>query len=124
MDYSGRKQRSDLFNKCIATITDPVRYVSLWHRGAPIESIGRENVKEWICWAIRYENTGVLDEYEELEEYVHALETLFPNGHEVQSGKGSRRPNTQILTEPSQHLAQATTLLRFGCGGALTFMRL
>lgn len=49
VDASTRSQRRDLFNKCISTITNPVRYVSLWHRGAPIESIRRDNVKEWIC---------------------------------------------------------------------------
>lgn len=41
-----RAEQHDLFSKCISTITNPARYVSLWHRGAPIESIGRDNVKE------------------------------------------------------------------------------
>jgi hypothetical protein len=94
VDCNDRKRRCSLFNKCIATITDPVRYVSLWHRGAPIESIGRENVKEWICWAFMDKDTGGVDEDEELEEYVDALENLLPEGMKFRPGK---TPGVQTL---------------------------
>ncbi|KUJ11645.1 uncharacterized protein LY89DRAFT_710126 [Mollisia scopiformis] len=75
-----RWQRRELFKKCITTITDPKRYISLWHHGAKIEDIGRENVKEWICWAFLDKSTVGPDEEDELEEYVDLLETLLPKG--------------------------------------------
>lgn len=82
-----RAERHDLFKKCIDTITDPVRYISLWHRGAPIESIGRENVKEWICWAFMNKSDWDSDEDAELDVYVDSLEELFPDDLKFKGGR-------------------------------------
>ena len=40
-----RNERRELFRRCCETIDDPERYISLWHRGAPLAEIRRDNVK-------------------------------------------------------------------------------
>lgn len=85
--HTTRKERRQLFQKCLATIDDPVRYVSLWHRGAPAESLGRENAKEWVRWAFLNKSAWCPDEDDEVEEYVSALENLLPNGMKFRPGR-------------------------------------
>jgi pimeloyl-ACP methyl ester carboxylesterase len=118
VDCNDRKQRCSLFNKCIATITDPVRYVSLWHRGAPIESIGRENVKEWICWAFMDKDTGGFDEDEELEEYVDALENLLPDGMKFRLGKTPGVQTLRFSLDPVNISHKPLLFYVLGVGGA------
>jgi pimeloyl-ACP methyl ester carboxylesterase len=118
VDCNDRKQRCSLFNKCIATITDPVRYVSLWHRGAPIESIGRENVKEWICWAFMDKDTGGFDEDEELEEYVDALENLLPDGMKFRPGKTPGVQTLRFSLDPVNISHKPLLFYVLGVGGA------
>jgi pimeloyl-ACP methyl ester carboxylesterase len=115
---SNRGQRRDLFNKCIATITDPVRYVSLWHRGAPIASIGRENVKEWICWGFLDRDIGGPDEDEELEEYVDALEKLLPNGMKFKDGKAAGIQTLRFSLDPVNISHKPLLFYVIGVGGA------
>ena len=40
-----REERRRLFQRCSDTIDDPEHYISLWHKGAPLSKIKRENVK-------------------------------------------------------------------------------
>jgi pimeloyl-ACP methyl ester carboxylesterase len=87
-------KRHQVFNKCISTIADPVRYVSLWHCGAPIEVIGRENVKEWISWAFLNKRNWSASEDAEMNEYVDALQQLFPGSLKFQEGY---TPNVKTL---------------------------
>jgi pimeloyl-ACP methyl ester carboxylesterase len=120
MKVSGtdRTERRDLFNKCITTITDPVRYVSLWHRGAPIETIGRENVKEWICWAFMDQGTWGPDEDEELEGYVDALENLFPDGMKFRPGRTPGIKTLRFSLDPVNISHKPLLFYILGVGGA------
>jgi hypothetical protein len=118
VDVSDRNQRRDLFNKCLSTITDPVRYVSLWHRGAPIETIGRENVKEWICWAFLDIGTAGPDEDEELEEYVDALEHLLPDGLRFFPGKTPSVQTLRFSLDPVNLSHKPLLFYILGVGGA------
>lgn len=113
-----RTERRDLFDKCIATITDPVRYVSLWHRGAPIETIGRENVKEWICWGFMDRGTWGPDEDEELEEYVDALENLLPDGMKFRQGKTPGIKTLRFSLDPINISHKPLLFYILGVGGA------
>jgi pimeloyl-ACP methyl ester carboxylesterase len=113
-----RTERRDLFNKCIATITDPVRYMSLWHRGAPIETIGRENVKEWICWGFMDRSTWEPDEDEELEEYVDTLENLLPDGMKFRQGKTPGIKALRFSLDPVNISHKPLLFYILGVGGA------
>ena len=116
--YNNRRQRSALFNKCIATITDPVTYVSLWHRGAPIEIIGRENVKEWICWAFLDKETSSFEDDAELEEYVDALQALLPNDLKFLPGKTPGVQALRFLLDPVNISHKPLLFYVLGVGGA------
>ena len=118
VDTSDRNQRRDLYNKCLSTITDPVRYVSLWHRGAPIEIIGRDNVKEWICWAFLDIGAAGPDEDEELEEYVDALESLLPNGSKFLPGKTPSVQTLRFSLDPVNLSHKPLLFYVLGVGGA------
>lgn len=83
-----RAQRKEIFAKCLATIDDPTRFVSLWANGASPETLGRENVKEWICWAFLDQSSWTTsDQDEELDEYVTALESLLPGAMVFRKGR-------------------------------------
>ena len=40
-----RDKRGELFQRCTDTAEDLERYLSLWHRGAPVTEVKRENLK-------------------------------------------------------------------------------
>jgi pimeloyl-ACP methyl ester carboxylesterase len=113
-----RAKRHHLFNKCIATITDPVRYVSLWHRGAPIERIGREDVKEWICWAFMNKGNWDSDEDTELDQYVNNLEKLFADGLKFKEGHGTGVKTLRFSLDPVNLTHKPLLFYVLGVGGA------
>lgn len=43
----------------------------------PFEEIGRDNVKEWICWGYLNKESWDADDDEELEEYITESERLL-----------------------------------------------
>ncbi|KAH8812367.1 hypothetical protein F5884DRAFT_785191 [Xylogone sp. PMI_703] len=118
VEENDREQRRELFNKCLATIIDPVRYVSLWHRGAPIERIGRENVKEWICWAFMDKHIWGPDEDEELEVYVNELENLLPKGLKFCSGEIPGIKTLRFSLDPVNISHKPLLFYALGVGGA------
>jgi pimeloyl-ACP methyl ester carboxylesterase len=76
--------RRQLFHQCWATVYDPRRFVSLWFKGAPIEALKREDVKDWLCWAFLNKRHGTAEDDRELEQYVagteNKLEIRFQDG--------------------------------------------
>ena len=77
-----RAKRRDLFQKCQSTVSDPQQYWSLWFRGAHFEEIGRDNVKDWICWGFMNKDSWGVDDEEELEEYVVESESMVGKSFE------------------------------------------
>jgi hypothetical protein len=47
-----QEERAKLFKRCNATVKDPEKYLSQWFLGAKEGHIKRENVKEFIRWAL------------------------------------------------------------------------
>ncbi|KAJ9616753.1 hypothetical protein H2200_000472 [Cladophialophora chaetospira] len=118
VSVTDRKERQALFKKCIMTINDPVRYISLWHRGAPIETVGRDNVKEWICWAFMGREAWGSDEDEELEGYVDELENLLPNGIKFRQGKAPSVKTLRFSLDPVNISHKPLLFYSLGVGGA------
>ena len=78
-----KEERKLLFEKVRSEIHDPERFLSGWFRGAKIEDIGREDLKEFLSWAFWEGRSGDADE-QELEELVSKVEKMmrrtFPPG--------------------------------------------
>ena len=84
-------ERNELFKKVSATIEDPEKFMLGWFNGAPIESIGKNNMRQWILWAffnlpssdpdmkdISAENMKEIDVY--VAELERKLGRTFPPG--------------------------------------------
>lgn len=82
-----REQRKELFALCNANITDPRAYLRKWFLGAPLETIKRENLKEFFLWAFFNRSGPPAEDNDELEEYVEATEQLL--GRKIEAGRGS-----------------------------------
>lgn len=68
-----------LYSDCLEQLTDFEEQLPLWFFGAPLSTILRGNVKEWLCWAMFYKHTNdIRDGSEEdifLDEMLGLLES-------------------------------------------------
>ncbi|KIP01939.1 hypothetical protein PHLGIDRAFT_79868 [Phlebiopsis gigantea 11061_1 CR5-6] len=73
-----KEERQALFAKCFARTRDTA-HATGWFHFAPESAIHRENVVEWILWALfSTSRAGAADEWrEEIEEYVQRIEHLL-----------------------------------------------
>jgi pimeloyl-ACP methyl ester carboxylesterase len=82
--------REALFQRCLAEVPNPERYLSLWALGAHPDDIKRENVKDFLLWAF-FDREDVVPEIEdELEGYVRSTEELL--GRSLAPGRGRAVP--------------------------------
>ena len=93
-----RAERRELFDKGNETITDPERYLMKWFNNAPFESIQRENVKEFFCWAFFNRAVWGPDDDAELEEYADKVEGLL--GRKLLPGIGPATP-VKLTLDPA-----------------------
>jgi pimeloyl-ACP methyl ester carboxylesterase len=86
-------ERNALFDKCIANVPDPERYLRVWFLGADLAEIRRDNVREFLLWAffdLDASHCLLDDEVEqELAGYVERVERLINRG--LQPGRGSAK---------------------------------
>ncbi|KAI0820178.1 Alpha/Beta hydrolase protein [Trametes gibbosa] len=80
-----REEREALFAKCFARVSHS-QMASGWFFSAPPDGIKRENVIEWLLWALfGSHRSGLQDEWiDELHGYVQKMETLL--GRELKQG--------------------------------------
>jgi hypothetical protein len=83
---SSRDDRRRLFQRCHDNIPDTERYLQRWFKGAPMEEIKRENVKDFFRWAFLNSGDRDPDHEEELEEYADKMEKRL--GMELAPGRG------------------------------------
>ncbi|KAL1592244.1 hypothetical protein SLS60_011321 [Paraconiothyrium brasiliense] len=81
-----RENRQDLFDRSLAVTPDIELYVKKWMCGASLEDMRRENVKEWLLWALFDREGPPGDDEEELEGYVEAVEETL--GRNIRPGWG------------------------------------
>ncbi|KAL5412980.1 hypothetical protein PMIN06_004469 [Paraphaeosphaeria minitans] len=81
-----RRQRQDLWNRCLAVTPDIELYVKKWMCGGSLEDLRRENMKEWLLWALFDREGPPGDDDDELEEYVEAVEEML--GKNIRPGWG------------------------------------
>lgn len=81
-----KQQRKELFDKVRSEIHDPEKFLSGWFRGAKIEDIGREDLREFLAWAF-WEGRNVAHDEAELEELVVKVEKMTRRSFPPGSGK-------------------------------------
>lgn len=94
-----REERQELFFKSLAVTSDIELFAKKWMRGASLEDMRRENLKEWMLWALFDREGPPGEDDEELEEYVEAIEEAL--GRNIRPGWGpveSIRLNFQRFT--------------------------
>ncbi len=88
-----KKERKALFTQVRREVHDPDRFLSGWFRGAKVEDIGRDDLKDFINWAFwdgRADMApGGFDE-EELEYYMGKVETMMRKP--CKEGRGVAKP--------------------------------
>ncbi|KAK5123816.1 hypothetical protein LTR85_002452 [Meristemomyces frigidus] len=83
-----KEDRRELFEKLVAEIHDPEKFLSGWFRGANVEDIGREDVKGFAGWAF-FEGRNTEEDAEELEEITAKMEERM--GRTFKPGKGTAK---------------------------------
>ncbi|GKT90732.1 alpha/beta hydrolase fold family [Colletotrichum tofieldiae] len=86
-----RSQRARLFYKALSLVPDGEEFVRKWMLNVHMEDIRRENLKDWLLWALFEQDnmssrpTKHIDD--ELEQYIDDAEEKF--GIKLRSGRGS-----------------------------------
>lgn len=83
-----KDERKQLFDHVRAEIHDPGKFLSGWFRGARVEDIGREDVKEFLGWVF-WEGRNTREDDEEMEGITEEVEAMV--GKRFKDGKGGVR---------------------------------
>lgn len=94
-----REQRQALFAKCFAQVRDSELAVGWFHPSSPAE-VRKDNVIEWLLWALFSSHPDNLEEGWEAEllEYVEKLERLM--GRQLEPGWNERVRSMRITLDP------------------------
>ncbi|KAK4224814.1 alpha beta hydrolase [Podospora fimiseda] len=91
------EERRALFEKCWTNIPDLDFFFRVWFKGAPLNTIYRDDLKDFLSWGFLYKPQASPSDDDELEEYIlkteHRLGITFP------LGRGPSRPS-QVSTDP------------------------
>ncbi|OLN85551.1 hypothetical protein CCHL11_05807 [Colletotrichum chlorophyti] len=86
-----RTQRAQLFHKALSLVPDGEEFVRKWMLNAHMEDIRRENLKDWLLWALfEHDSTAgrpTKDIDTEIEGYIDLAEEKF--GIKLKSGRGT-----------------------------------
>ncbi|KAJ4418061.1 hypothetical protein N0V82_005815 [Gnomoniopsis sp. IMI 355080] len=118
-----REEREALFNRCLANIPDPEKYLSLWALGADKSQINRDNAREFMRWAFADRSDAGSPEIEsELNDCLAKTEHLL--GRPLPDGRGSAVP--MRLTYDPVHTRYRTFLwyLTVGIVDSATHVRM
>ncbi|KZT00054.1 uncharacterized protein LAESUDRAFT_739760 [Laetiporus sulphureus 93-53] len=94
-----RAEREALFTKCFIHIAQ-TNMASGWFFDCPIDSIKRENIKEWILWALfGTRHDGYKEEWaEEIDSYIQMLEQH--TGNKLDHGWGHSVKCMRLTLDP------------------------
>lgn len=86
---TSKEERALLFDRCLDSTQDHDEYLSRWFLNAPVATIKRDNVKEFLLWA--FMSTDLADHtYDnEVESYVQKLENRM--NAKIPSGRAQIR---------------------------------
>lgn len=71
-----QNQRRFLFDRCLATIDDPIAYLRGWFLGAPLSNIGRQDCLDFFAWSFMNKHPAKVtsSERSELAGFISELE--------------------------------------------------
>ncbi|KAF6808933.1 alpha beta hydrolase fold family [Colletotrichum sojae] len=85
-----RPERREFFQRGLDHAPDVEQYIRKWHCNAQLGDIRRENVKDWLLWAL-FDKEGIPGEDDdELEEYINDAEERA--GVSIKKGYGDAKP--------------------------------
>lgn len=97
-------ERKALFIRTWESTPNPRNYLSLWFKGAPIEDLSSDDVKDWISWRMWNEIKRSPENEEELEEYLAHLEGVlkwkFPDGRSTHTSMAVTFEPLPIIHRP------------------------
>ncbi|KAI0100937.1 alpha beta hydrolase fold family [Nemania sp. FL0031] len=92
-----RQERRLLFKKCWSSVPDLESFMTAWFGRNRLDSICREDVKDFLAWGLLYKTQATDEDDEELEEYLHQTEERLC--FKFRPGYGTHRP-LQVSTDP------------------------
>lgn len=95
--HRSRKERQELFERSWASIPDHEAFLRVYFKGAPLESIYRDNLKDFLAWGWFYKTKASVDDDDELESFVCQIERDL--GRTFQDGRGPCEP-LRVSTDP------------------------
>lgn len=90
------RDRQELFERCWSSIPDLQSFLRVWFRGATLDSIHREDLKDFLAWGFLYQTKASVADDAELEDYVRQIEEAL--GRAFPPGRGLCRPS-QVSTD-------------------------
>lgn len=72
-----REERRSMWVKTWDATPDPYEHTSLWFKGAPVEQLRREDLKDWIVWVLWNSTDRSVADEAELAEYVAYAEEVL-----------------------------------------------
>lgn len=85
-----KEERRKLIDYVKDEMADPEQYIRGWFKGARIEDIGRQGVKEWLTWAFFDRGWEEGKDESEIEEYTLEVESMLRR--DLRPGKGAAKP--------------------------------
>ncbi|KAF2666231.1 alpha beta hydrolase fold family [Microthyrium microscopicum] len=86
-----REERRELFERCWTSIPDLEAFLSIWFKGVNIDTIHRQDLKDFLASAFLYKTTASPADDDELESYVVRIENSIDR--EFPPGRGLHRPS-------------------------------
>jgi hypothetical protein len=86
-----RDERRSFVKKCAQNIPNPEEYLRKWFLMAPTSEIKRENLREFLSWALlgKKENQLTRDDDEEISEAIRETEKIL--GRNLETGWGNAK---------------------------------
>ncbi|KAJ3178155.1 hypothetical protein HDU87_003707 [Geranomyces variabilis] len=103
------KERRRLYERCLAALaqgSDVRKSIEGWFFGAPIETIGRENMVQWFAWAMWDAEPHDLTESETLEisQFIADTERAVGGGVVIREGFNPDVKCMRLTIDDMQHL--------------------
>jgi len=93
------QERQELFDRCWSSIPDKESFLRVYFRGAGLDHIHRDDLKDFLAWGFLYQTKASPVDDHELEAYVRQIEETL--GRTFPSGRGLCRA-FQVSTDALQ----------------------
>jgi len=96
-----KEERRKLVDYVKAEVTDPEQYIRGWFKGAEVQDIRRQAVKDWLTWAFFDRDWEEGKDEDEIEEYTLEIESMLRKN--LRPGNG-RAKSLRLTIDPVKML--------------------